>query len=41
MNLLKDSGKLQSDVPHRPGRLYSFNKDAYESLLQTGYTFEL
>ncbi len=41
MNLLKDSGKLQIDVPHRPGRLYSFNKSAYESLLQTGYTFEL
>ncbi len=41
MGLLEETGKLQSDVPHRPGKLYSFNKKAYESLIQTGYTFEL
>lgn len=40
MNLLKDTGKLQTDVPHRPGRLYSFNKEAYQKLVETGYTFE-
>lgn len=41
MNLLKDTGKLQTDVPHRPGRLYTFNTVAYEKLLEKGFTFEL
>lgn len=27
--LLKDLGELEQDVPHRPGRLYSFDTEAY------------
>lgn len=41
MGLLKDTKKMQSDVPHRPARLYSFDQPAYEKLLTKGFNFEL
>src|ERR1700733_1838979 len=30
MDLLEDTGELESDVPHRPGKLYKFNYDKYQ-----------
>src|ERR1700754_4972897 len=30
MGLLEDTGELESDVPHRPGKLYKFNYDKYQ-----------
>lgn len=30
--LLTDLGELEQDVPHRPGRLYSFNAEGYERI---------
>lgn len=30
MDLLIDTGELEEDVPHRPGRLYKFNFQKYE-----------
>lgn len=41
MKLLKDSNKLQTAVSHRPARLFSFDKKAYQALLEKGYSFEL
>lgn len=41
MGLLKDTQRMQTDVPHRPARLFTFDKAAYESLLKKGFNFEL
>ena len=41
MGFLKDLKEMQTDVPHRPARLYSFDLEAYERLLSKGVTFEL
>lgn len=41
MGLLKDLNELQTDVPHRPGRLYSFDSAAYERLKAKGFSFGL
>ena len=30
MNLLIDTGDIEEDVPHRPGKLYQFNFEKYE-----------
>lgn len=30
MGLLEDTGELESDVPHRPGKLYRFNYEKYQ-----------
>ena len=30
MKLLIDTGELENDVPHRPGKLYKFNFEKYE-----------
>ena len=30
MDLLEDTGELETDVPHRPGKLYKFNYDKYQ-----------
>lgn len=30
MNLLIDTGEIEEDVPHRPGKLYKFNFEKYE-----------
>lgn len=32
MDLLVDTGKLEGNVPHRPGKLYSFNYDKYRKM---------
>lgn len=41
MKLLKDTNKMQTAVSHRPARLFSFDKQAYKSLLEKGFSFEL
>lgn len=41
MNLLKDTNERQTDVSHRPAKLFSFDKKTYESLLQQGFSFEM
>ncbi|RYE18213.1 MAG: NUDIX hydrolase, partial [Sphingobacteriaceae bacterium] len=30
MDLLIDTGEMETDVPHRPGKLYKFNFQKYE-----------
>src|SRR6201990_681732 len=30
MEQLEDTGELETDVPHRPGKLYNFNYDKYQ-----------
>lgn len=30
MDLLEDTGELEADVPHRPGKLYKFNYEKYQ-----------
>jgi 8-oxo-dGTP diphosphatase len=30
MELLEDTGEMEADVPHRPGKLYKFNYDKYQ-----------
>jgi 8-oxo-dGTP diphosphatase len=30
MDLLEDTGELETDVPHRPGKLYRFNYEKYQ-----------
>lgn len=41
MGLLRDTKEMQTKVAHRPARLFSFDKVAYENLIQKGFTFEL
>ncbi len=41
MDLLQNTGKMQTDVAHRPARLFSFDKAAYTRLIEKGYNFEL
>lgn len=41
LNILKELKEVQKDVPHRPGRLYSFDKERYAQLLSKGFSFEL
>lgn len=41
MGLLKDTNKIQKEVAHRPARLFSFDQEAYQKLLDKGFTFEL
>lgn len=41
MNLLIPLKESQSDVPHRPARLYSFDKTRYQQLRENGFSFEL
>lgn len=41
MGFLKDLKEMQTDVPHRPARLFSFDMEAYETLLAEGTTFGL
>lgn len=40
MNLLHSLKESQTDVPHRPGRLYSFDPSRYEELKTKGFSFE-
>lgn len=41
MNLLVNLKENQKDVPHRPARLYSFDKKRYDELIAKGFSFEL
>jgi len=41
MNLLYALKENQKDVPHRPARLYSFDKKRYDELRAKGFSFEL
>ncbi len=41
MNLLNSLQENQKDVPHRPARLYSFDKTRYDELIAKGFSFEL
>jgi len=41
MKLLHPLKENQSDVPHRPGRLYSFDEKRYLELRARGFSFEL
>ena len=41
MNMLISLKENQKDVPHRPGRLYSFDKERYDQLKSKGFSFEL
>lgn len=41
MNILIDQKEMQKDVPHRPGRLYSFDVARYDELKSKGFSFEL
>lgn len=39
--ILKDLNELQEGVPHRPARLYSFNREKYEELESTGFSIQI
>ena len=41
IDLLVDVNENQSDVNHRPAKLYSFDKGKYESKKRKGFNFEL
>jgi 8-oxo-dGTP diphosphatase len=41
MNILKDTGKTQADVAHRPAKLFSFDEPTYNDLKNTGFNFGL
>jgi 8-oxo-dGTP diphosphatase len=41
MDLLDDLKEFQKDVPHRPAKLYSFDKVRYDQLISKGFSFEL
>lgn len=39
--LLKETNKLQSNVSHRPAKLYTFDIDRYELLKKQGFSFDI
>lgn len=41
MNLLVNSNRFETKVSHRPARLFSFDQNNYETLLNKGFSFEL
>ncbi|RME95933.1 MAG: NUDIX domain-containing protein [Bacteroidetes bacterium] len=41
MNLLIDLNEMQEGVAHRPAKLYQFDRERYEELLQDGFNFEV
>ena len=41
MKMLRELKEIQKNVPHRPGRLYSFDKKKYDQLKSKGFSFEL
>lgn len=41
MGLLRDLGRLQTGVAHRPAKLYAFDEDRYRALTEEGFSFEL
>lgn len=41
MKLLIDTQEIETNVSHRPAKLYQFNRQQYEKLNQAGFNFEL
>ena len=41
LNILKELTKKQSNVSHRAARLYEFDKQAYNAMLQKGFMFSV
>lgn len=41
MGLLIDVGKRETNVSHRPAKLYQFDEERYEELIAKGFSFEL
>jgi len=41
MNILVDLNEMQSNVAHRPAKLYSFDKEKYRELEKEGLSYEL
>jgi 8-oxo-dGTP diphosphatase len=41
MNLLKESNEVRQGLAHRPAKLYSFDAERYQQLIQDGFTFAL
>lgn len=41
MKLLEELNEIESNVAHRPAKLYQFNEDRYDSLKERGFNFEL
>ncbi|MFQ5445739.1 MAG: NUDIX domain-containing protein [Saprospiraceae bacterium] len=41
MNLLMDLNEVQEGVPHRPAKLYEFDKDKYKKFEAEGFSFEV
>ncbi|MEL7161102.1 MAG: NUDIX hydrolase, partial [Bacteroidota bacterium] len=41
MGLLRDLGKVQEGVAHRPAKLYEFDEAEYQRLSEGGWYFEL
>jgi len=41
MNLLVDLDELQEGVAHRPAKLYQFDEQRYQELVDEGFSFEL
>jgi 8-oxo-dGTP diphosphatase len=41
MNMLRALKENEINVPHRPGQLYSFDKEKYDQLKSKGFSFEL
>ncbi len=41
MNVLKELEEYQQGVPHRAARLYQFDKENYERLVNEGFSFEI
>ncbi len=41
MNLLRDLGRSQTGVAHRPAKLYSFDEARYREFDENGFNFEL
>ncbi len=39
MGIVEDTGDLQSNVNHRPAKLYRFDESRYEALVKKGFSF--
>jgi 8-oxo-dGTP diphosphatase len=41
MGILLDCEEMQEGVAHRPARLYQFDKEKYDKLVESGFSFEI
>ncbi len=41
LDVLREHAEFAQDGPHRPARLHSFDKKAYDRLVRTGFNFEV